>query len=53
MSRPQTHDLTTGSIPRSLPAAIGGDLGGVFTVRTLADVDAMAPDIKEDARAGT
>ena len=35
--------LTTGSIPRSLPAAIGGDLGGVFTVRTLADVDAMAP----------
>ena len=33
--------LTTGSTPRRLPAAIGGDLGGVFTVRTLADVDAM------------
>ena len=33
--------LTTGSVPRRLPAAIGGDLGGVFTVRTLADVDAM------------
>lgn len=35
--------LTTGSVPRRLPAAIGGDLDGVFTVRTLADVDAMAP----------
>ncbi len=33
--------LTTGSHPRTLPAAIGGDLGGVYTVRTLADVDAM------------
>jgi len=35
--------FTTGSVPRQLPAAIGGDLEGVFTVRTLADVDAMAP----------
>lgn len=35
--------LTTGSVPNRLPAAIGGDLDGVFTVRTLADVDAMAP----------
>ncbi len=33
--------LTTGSTPRKLPAAIGGGLGGVYTVRTLADVDAM------------
>lgn len=33
--------LTTGSVPRRLPAAIGGDLAGVHTVRTLADVDAM------------
>jgi len=33
--------LTTGSIPRRLPAAVGGDLAGVYTVRTLADVDAM------------
>ncbi len=33
--------LTTGSVPRRLPAVIGGDLGGVYTVRTLADVDAM------------
>lgn len=35
--------LTTGSHPRHLPASIGGDLGGVFGVRGLADVDAMAP----------
>ncbi len=33
--------LTTGSVPRRLPAAVGGDLDGVYTVRTLADVDAM------------
>ncbi|WP_299555533.1 FAD-dependent oxidoreductase [uncultured Tateyamaria sp.] len=35
--------LTTGSAPRRLPASIGGDLDGVFTVRDLADVDTMAP----------
>ncbi len=33
--------LTTGSTPRRLPAAVGGELQGVYTVRTLADVDAM------------
>ena len=38
--------LTTGSIPRLLPAAIGGDLDGVFPVRTLADVDAMTPSFE-------
>lgn len=38
--------LTTGSIPRRLPASIGGDLGGVYTVRTLADVDRMAPEFQ-------
>ena len=36
--------LTTGSVPRKLPAAIGGDLDGVYVVRGLADVDAMAPE---------
>lgn len=36
--------LTTGSTPRRLPAAIGGDLDGVFTVRALGDVDAMVRD---------
>lgn len=34
--------LTTGSVPRRLPASVGGELPGVFSVRTLADVDAMA-----------
>ena len=43
--------LTTGSRPRTLPAAIGGDLGNVFTVRTLADVDQMAPHCVKGARA--
>ena len=38
--------LTTGSIPRRLPAAIGGELAGVFTVRTQADVDAMKPEFQ-------
>ncbi len=42
--------LCTGSTPRRLPAAIGGDLDGVFEVRTLADVDAMAPRFSEGAR---
>ena len=39
--------LTTGSTPRCLPAAIGGTLGGVYVVRGLADVDAMAPEFGE------
>ena len=38
--------LTTGSTPRRLPAAIGGDLEGVYTVRTLADVDAMRAEFQ-------
>jgi 3-phenylpropionate/trans-cinnamate dioxygenase ferredoxin reductase subunit len=42
--------LTTGSTPRRLPAAIGGDLHGVYTVRTLADVDAMAHQFAEGRR---
>jgi 3-phenylpropionate/trans-cinnamate dioxygenase ferredoxin reductase subunit len=41
--------LVTGSVPRRLPAAIGGDLPGVFTVRTLADIDAMRPRFHEGA----
>ena len=39
--------LTTGSTPNRLPASIGGDLGGVYTVRTLADVDGMAHEFAE------
>ncbi|HBN30769.1 MAG TPA: pyridine nucleotide-disulfide oxidoreductase [Rhodobacteraceae bacterium] len=36
--------LTTGSNPRLLPVGIGGALGGVYAVRGLVDVDAMAPE---------
>ena len=35
--------LTTGADPRTLPAAIGGTLDGVFAVRDLDDADAMSP----------
>lgn len=42
--------LATGSVPRRLPAAIGGGLDGVFVVRDLADVDAMAPRFGTGAR---
>ncbi len=35
--------LTTGSVPFHLPERIGGALDGVYVVRDLADVDAMAP----------
>jgi 3-phenylpropionate/trans-cinnamate dioxygenase ferredoxin reductase subunit len=37
--------LTTGSRPKSLPMAIGGGLGGVFTIRGLADADAIGPTL--------
>ncbi|MCJ8140660.1 NAD(P)/FAD-dependent oxidoreductase [Falsirhodobacter halotolerans] len=37
--------LTTGSIARRLPPAMGGNLAGVHAVRTLADVDAMRPEV--------
>lgn len=42
--------LTTGSLPRRLPAVVGGDLSGVHVVRDLADVDAMAPEFQPGRR---
>ncbi len=39
--------LTTGAEPHRLPAKIGGDLAGVYTVRSLADVKAMKPEFTE------
>lgn len=42
--------LTTGSVPRRLPPAIGGALEGVYVVRELRDVDAMAPEFREGAK---
>jgi 3-phenylpropionate/trans-cinnamate dioxygenase ferredoxin reductase component len=51
--QPLTYDhlvLTTGSTPRTLPAALGGTLQGVYTVRTLADVDAMRGEFQTGHR---
>ncbi|WP_323041948.1 NAD(P)/FAD-dependent oxidoreductase [Gemmobacter sp.] len=42
--------LTTGAQVRRLPAAMGGDLAGVHYVRTLADVDGMAPEFTAGRR---
>ncbi|WPE23637.1 NAD(P)/FAD-dependent oxidoreductase [Shinella zoogloeoides] len=42
--------LTTGARPRTLPAQIGGDLDGVFCVRNLADINAMAEHFRQDQR---
>lgn len=42
--------LTMGAHPRTLPAAIGGMLNGVFAVRDLADADAMAPHFTASKR---
>lgn len=42
--------LATGSRPRRLPPAVGGDLDGVHVVRTLADVDEIRPGFVPGAR---
>jgi len=42
--------LTTGAIAHRLPAAIGGDLDGVYTVRSLADADAMEREFRPGRR---
>lgn len=42
--------LTVGAHPRTLPAAIGGMLDGVFAVRDLADADSMAPAFQPGKR---
>ncbi|MEO1153242.1 MAG: FAD-dependent oxidoreductase [Pseudomonadota bacterium] len=43
--------LATGSVPRRLPGAIGGELAGVHVVRTIYDIDEMAPAMRAGARA--
>ena len=42
--------LATGSRVRTLPEAIGGHMNKVFGVRTLADVDGMAPEFQPGRR---
>ncbi len=38
--------LCTGSRARNLPDATGGSLDGVFTLRSIADIDKMAPEFQ-------
>lgn len=42
--------LTTGSRPRLLPPAMGGDLPGVYALRGLADIDRIAPEFQTGRR---
>ncbi|WP_406869996.1 FAD-dependent oxidoreductase [Thioclava sp. 'Guangxiensis'] len=42
--------LCTGADPKRLPAALGGDLGNVFTIRTLADIEALQPQMAAGKR---
>lgn len=42
--------LALGATPRRLPASLGGELPGVFTMRDLRDADAMAPLLRTGAR---
>lgn len=38
--------LSTGSSARSLPAEIGGTLDGVYTLRSITDIDRLAPEFQ-------
>ncbi|MDB9816719.1 NAD(P)/FAD-dependent oxidoreductase [Amylibacter sp.] len=40
--------FTTGSNPRYLPAELGGELGGVYVIRNLSDVDNIVKEFKTD-----
>lgn len=42
--------LTTGAVPRRLPAAVGGALAGVFVLRARDDADALAAEIAPGRR---
>ncbi|QFU07070.1 Rhodocoxin reductase [Rhodobacteraceae bacterium THAF1] len=42
--------ITTGLVARPLPAEVGGDLDGVFTIRTLADIDALNAPLRAAGR---
>ncbi|KRB50445.1 pyridine nucleotide-disulfide oxidoreductase [Rhizobium sp. Root708] len=45
-----TLALTTGSTPRALPAAIGGDLAGVYVARDKRDADLLADEMRPGRR---
>ncbi|MEL6952994.1 MAG: FAD-dependent oxidoreductase [Pseudomonadota bacterium] len=42
--------LATGARARPLPEDQGGALGGVFTIRDLADIDRLAPEMRQGRR---
>ena len=42
--------LCTGSSARRLPASMGGELDGVFTLRSIADIDRQAPEFRAGRR---
>lgn len=42
--------LTTGSHPTKLPARLGGDLGGLYYIRDLADITALQPELEENRK---
>ncbi|MDB6176822.1 FAD-dependent oxidoreductase [Paracoccus sp. Z330] len=42
--------LTTGASPKRLPDAMGGALSGVHVIRSLSDVDALAPQMQAGRR---
>lgn len=46
----QTLALTTGAVPRTLPAAIGGDLDSVFVMRNKRDADLLAEEMRPGRR---
>ncbi len=42
--------LCTGSSARNLPTANGGDLDGVFTLRSIDDIDKMSPEFQPERK---
>lgn len=46
----ETLAIATGATPRQLPAAIGGDLDGVFVVRDKRDADRLAAEMRPGRR---
>jgi 3-phenylpropionate/trans-cinnamate dioxygenase ferredoxin reductase component len=42
--------IATGSAPRRLPPAVGGDLDGVYVLRSLADADRLATEMRPGRR---
>lgn len=42
--------LATGATARKLPQAISRGLGGIFTIRTLADIDGLRPALEKQGR---